>query len=156
MALRRCAAIIASQPVWRRCRASSSAANPQARHQILSNLARHDRQLADKLDVPAGGALSFADLERMDSASLSIVLHHADPELLCQALAGATPLFAQRAIELLGDRAGAALHASLENLGTARLADVDEAQRQVALLARQLEQRGEISPEVRGRLSLAV
>ncbi len=91
----------------------------------------------------------------MDSASLAIVLHHADRELLTLALAGAAPQFAERVIELFGVEA-TAMRRSLANLGPLRLTDVEEAQRQLAALARQLEQRGEISPDIHSRLSLAV
>ena len=133
------------------------AANPQARHRILSNLARYDRQLADRVEgpPPSSPSLSFADLECMDSASLAIVLHHADSELLTLALAGAAPQFAERAIDLLGGESAPVRH-SLANLGPTRLSDVEEAQRQLAALARQLEQRGEINPDIHSRLSLAV
>jgi len=132
-----------------------SAADPQARQHILSNLARHDRALADKLEVPAAPPLSFADLECMDSASLAVVLHHAETELLVLALAGARREFSERAADLLGGQ-GIQLRHALRHLGATRLSDVEEAQRQLADLARQLEQRGEITPEVRGRLSLAI
>jgi flagellar motor switch protein FliG len=133
-----------------------SAANPRARHDILANLARHDRDLAGKLDLPAAPALSFSDLGQMDSASLSVVLHHAQPELLVLALAGAAPRFAERALELFEPDVAGALGAALCNLGPTRLGDVEEAQRQLAELAQQLELRGEIAPEIRGRLSIAV
>lgn len=132
-----------------------SAADPQARQHILSNLARHDRALADKLEAPAAPPLSFADLECMDSASLAVVLHHAETELLVLALAGARQEFSDRAADLLGGQ-GTQLRHALRHLGPTRLSDVEEAQRQLAYLARQLEQRGEITPEVRGRLSLAI
>lgn len=132
------------------------AANPRARHEILSNLARHDRELAGKLELPVAAALPFADLARMDSASLAVVLHHADFELLVLALAGAAPQFAERAIELMGPDDAAALGDALCHLGPTRLSDVEEAQLQLAELARQLELRGEITPEIRGRLSVAV
>jgi flagellar motor switch protein FliG len=132
------------------------AAHPKARHNILSNLARHDPALAGKLEVPAGPPPSFGDLERMDSESLAVVLHHAEPELLVLALAGTTPRFAQRAMELFRSDQAAALRAALCNLGPTRLSDVEEAQTRLAELARQLELRGEITPEIRGRLSVAV
>lgn len=132
------------------------AANPQARQHILANLARHDRELAGQLESPAGPPLSFSDFERMDSASLAVVLHHADSELLLLALAGAAPRFAERAIELFGPAEAQALHKALCNLGPTRLSDVEESQQQLAELARQLELRGEITPEIRGRLSVAV
>ncbi len=132
-----------------------SAADPQARQHILSNLARHDRSLAEKLETPATAPLSFADLECMDSASLAVVLHHAETELLVLALAGARPEFSERAADLLGGQ-GTQLRHALRHLGPTRLSDVEEAQQQLADLARQLEERGEITPEVRGRLSLAI
>jgi flagellar motor switch protein FliG len=132
-----------------------NAANPQARQHILANLARHDRQLAERLDGPSAAPLSFGDLECLDSACLAVVLHHADNEVLVLALAGAKPQFADRAIELLGTEAFAVSQA-LRNLGPTRMSDVEEAQRQLAEIACQLEQRGEIVPDVRGRLSLAV
>jgi flagellar motor switch protein FliG len=132
------------------------AANPRARHDILANLARHDRELAGKLDLPVAPPLSFSDLGQMDTGSLAVVLHQAEPELLVLALAGAAPRFAERAIELFEPDVAGAISSALCNLGPTRLADVEEAQRQLADLAQQLERRGEITPEIRGRLSVAV
>lgn len=93
-----------------------TAANPRARHNILSNLARHDRQLAGKLDAQPRPSMSFADLEHMDSASLLVLMHHAERELLLLALAGAPTRFAERATSLFGEEAGP-LRAALCNLG---------------------------------------
>jgi flagellar motor switch protein FliG len=132
------------------------AADPQARQRIISSLARHDGDLAAKLDVPAGGALKFSDLERMDSASMAVVLRQVEPELLSLALAGAPPQLAQRAIAMLNPTAACGVRAALSNLGPTRLSDVEEAQRRLAELASELELRGEITPAVRGRLSVAV
>jgi flagellar motor switch protein FliG len=132
------------------------AAHPKARHNILSNLARHDRRLAGKLDVPPGTPPSFAHLEQMDSASLAVVLHHATNELLVLALAGAAPRFAERAIRLFRTDQAASLRAAVCNLGPTSLTDIEEAQQRLAELAQQLELRGEIAPEIQGRLSVAV
>jgi flagellar motor switch protein FliG len=75
---------------------------------------------------------------------------------LVLALAGASPQFAERAIELLEPGRARGLGESLCNLGPTRLSDVEEAQRQLAELAGQLEQSGEIAPEDCRRLSIAV
>jgi len=131
------------------------AAPPQARHQILANLARYDRKLAQRVEPPKAPALSFVDLECMDSPSLAIVLHHADRDLLALALQGAGPLFAERAIELLGE-GGTMVRKAMARLASPPMSDIEQAQRQLAELARQLEERGEMTPEVRGRLSFAV
>lgn len=132
------------------------AADLAARHEILANLARHDRRLADQLDLPVAPPLSFADLGQLDSASLGVVLAHAPHELLVLALVAAAPSFVERATQLLGPDRAAPLQQALCNLGPTRLSDVEEAQRQLADLARQLERRGEIAPEIRRRLSVAV
>jgi flagellar motor switch protein FliG len=133
------------------------AATPEARHEILANLARHDRQLASRLEPPAAvQAPSFVDLERMDSASLAAVFDAADAELLPLALAGAAPRFAERAMKILGAQRAAALHAAMCNLGPTPLADIEEAQLQLAEVAQRLEARGRISPQLQGRFSVAV
>jgi flagellar motor switch protein FliG len=133
-----------------------TAASPQAKQHILANLTRHDRALAARLRVAPRPAFTFADLERLDPASLTVVLHHADVELLVLALAGASPEFAERAFELFPADESAALRKALRGLGPTRLTDVEQAQQELAQLAGQLELRGEIAPDRRGRLSVAV
>ncbi len=132
------------------------AANPRAKQHILANLARNDRQLAARLKVPLQSALSFAELEHLDPASLTVVLHHAARELIVLALAGAANEFAERVFELFPPEEARGLREALRNLGPTRLSDVEESQQELAELARQLELRGDIAPEVRGRLSVAV
>jgi len=132
------------------------AADPRAKQHILANLARNDRQLAARLKIPLQPALSFAELEHLDPASLTVVLHHAARELIVLALAGAANEFAERVFELFPPEETRALREALRNLGPTRLSDVEEAQQELADLARQLELRGDIAPEVRGRLSVAV
>lgn len=132
------------------------AASPRAKQHILANLARHDRQLAGKLKIPLQPALTFAELEHLDPASLTVVMHHAAGELLVLALAGAPLEFAERVLELFRPAEAQALRDALRNLGATRLSDVEEAQQELAELARQLELRGEIAPDVRRRLSVAV
>jgi flagellar motor switch protein FliG len=132
------------------------AADPCAKQHILANLARNDRQLAARLKVPLQPALSFAELEHLDPTSLTVVLHHATRELIVLALAGASNEFAERVFELFPPEEARGLREALRNLGATRLSDVEEAQHELAELARQLELRGDIAPEARGRLSVAV
>ncbi len=132
------------------------AASPRVKQHILANLNRGDRQLAGQVKSPPSRPLTFDDLQQLDSASLTVVLHHADSELLLLALAGARPEFAERAFELFPPEEAQTFRAALRNLGPTRLSDVEESQHELAELARQLELRGDIVPEVRGRLSVAV
>ncbi len=130
------------------------AADPRSRQSILSNLARHDRRLADGLDARAG-AVGLTELESLDSASLSTLLKHADEEVMILALAGASAEFAERVLALLGPGAEDVRHA-LHTLGPMRMSEIESAQRQLADLARALQQRGEIQAESWAHLSVAV
>jgi flagellar motor switch protein FliG len=76
------------------------AATPQTKQHILANLTRHDRQLAAQLNGPHSPAMTFAEIEQMDSAALSVVLRHASRELLVLALAGSGVGFAERVFDL--------------------------------------------------------
>ncbi len=131
-------------------------ASPQAKRHILANLSRCDRQLAGKLKVGGTRQLMFADLESLDPATLSVVLHHTQREVLVLALAGARPELAERAFELFPVHEAHALRRALCDLGPTRLSDVEEAQRELAALAAQLESRGDIVISKRGHLSVAV
>ena len=131
-------------------------ASPQAKQHILANLSRHDRQLAGRIKVGGERPLVFADLEELDPSSLTVVLHHAQREVLVLALAGARPELAERAFELFPVHEAHALRRALCDLGPTRLSDVEEAQREMAALAGQLESRGEIVIAKRSHLSVAV
>jgi flagellar motor switch protein FliG len=132
------------------------AANPQVKQHILANLSRHDRNLAGKIHFEAEPAWSFTDLAGVDAASLSALLHHAQREVVALALAGAEPEFAEQALAVLPTDESRWLRDALAHLGPTRLSDVEEAQRELADLAQQLERRGEISLSKRGHLSVAV
>jgi flagellar motor switch protein FliG len=132
------------------------AANPRTKQHILANLARHEHPPVDNVVEAPRPARSFAELEQMNSTSLTVVLHHAPMELLVLALAGAGPEFAARVFDMFPTQEAAALRDALRNLGPTRLSDVEQAQQELAELAHQLEVRGEIAPEPRGQLSVAV
>jgi flagellar motor switch protein FliG len=134
------------------------AASPSAKRHILTNLARHDRQLAARLKAPLAEELAFANLEQLDAASLGVVARQAPRELLVLALAGASVEFAVRVCELLEVEMGGSLAQALRQLGPTRLSDVEEAQNQLCELAAQLALRGEIALPAchRGHLSVAV
>ncbi|HUY91736.1 MAG TPA: FliG C-terminal domain-containing protein [Pirellulales bacterium] len=120
-----------------------AAAEPAAKRTLLANLARHDRPLAGKLR-PQPPAFDFDDLERLDDAALSRVFAAADTELTTLALAGASAALVERLLAPLSPVERRQFNRLTENLGPLRLSDVEEAQRQIAELARQLAWQGEL------------
>ena len=132
------------------------AANPRTREHLLANLGRPTSEPSPETAPPAGPPPRFSEVERLTGTALSVVLHHAPRELLVLALAGARPEFAARALEQFPPREAQSLNSALLHLGPTRLSDIEEAQRELAVLVRQLEERGEIVRPRRDHLSVAV
>lgn len=133
-----------------------SAANPHTKQRILATLSRRNAPAERDAPRAAQSPFTFADVQRLDSASLTVVLHHVSGEVLVLALAGASPEFAARVFEMFPASEAAALADALAHLGPTRLSDVEEAQQQMAEMAQQLEARGEIAQLVRRHLSVEV
>jgi flagellar motor switch protein FliG len=118
-----------------------AAASPQAKREILANLSRHDRHLAGRL---VEREFRFSDLEQISGRSLALVLETAGMELTVLALAGAGPTLHERMLAAVPADTAAMLTGALEGLGPTRLSDVEEAQHELARVARQLEAEGRI------------
>jgi len=131
------------------------AADQQTQRGILSNLAAHDRQLAHTLAPPRPLAMSFAEIAQLDDASLLRVLHGVDAQVAVLALAGASPNLMERVLGHLPVAEARTLQYALDHLGPTRLSDVEEAQRELAAVAEQLEHQGYLVRSTR-HLSLAV
>ncbi len=127
-----------------------AAVGETGRQALMSNLRRHDHQLADHLSTEeptanALQALSFDELLELDDAQWRALLRRAELEVVVLALAIAPPGTVERFAELLPAHDESALRMRLLRLGPARLSDVEAAQRQLAQLAFELEQRGELA-----------
>lgn len=138
-------------------------ADPQVQRDLLANLARYDRQLAERLTsappepapaVPAkldagvqvDSTLTQAAqlvpapiaLEQLDSRSLRQTAEMIDREVLILALAGMSPRLADRVLEQLSAADRQQLRRAVESLGPTRLTDLEEARHRMELLAGQL------------------
>jgi len=131
------------------------AASPEAKENILANLARHDRKLAARVKLPPR-KLEFAELEQLENASLGMVVRNVRSELLVLALAGAEPQFVERVYEVLPPDDAQALAESLRKLGPTRLRDVEHAQHELAQCARHLQICADAAPDRGGRTHLSV
>jgi flagellar motor switch protein FliG len=118
-----------------------AAASPRTKRGILANLSLHDRQLAGRL---VDREFRFADLEQLSRDALAAVMEAAGVQLAVLALAGAATALHQRLLAAVPADTAAQLTAALDRLGPTRLSDVEEAQEEMARLARQLEAAGHI------------
>jgi len=109
--------------------------------QILSNLASHDRRLAERLSPRR---LAFADLTRLDDVTLSAIFEAAKPELAVLALVGAPPELIDRVLSRFPAAQADSIRNQLNHLGPIRLSDVEEARRRIAELAQRLAAEGRI------------
>ncbi len=106
--------------------------------QILDNLARHDRALAERLGPRP---LAFADLADADAGVLSAVVRSIDANVLATALIGAAADVQERFCGLLPQSEAEKMRKQIESPGPIRLRDVEEARRRLAAAA-QREMRG--------------
>lgn len=117
------------------------ASGPAIGTQILENLARHDRRLAERLG-PAEPR--FEELLALDDTALAAVLAAAELELVALALLGAPPAWTQRLLAVMPPREAEWARQRLASPGPLRLSDVEEARRRLAALARRLALEGKI------------
>jgi flagellar motor switch protein FliG len=112
-----------------------AACDPQKRGAILANLAAHDQPLAEQF---GHREVTFADLARSDDAALVTVLRRAEPEVVQAALLGAPSAIVEQFLASMPKEQAKRLRFKLDHPDPIRLSDVEEAQRQIAVLARQL------------------
>ena len=127
------------------------AAEPALRREIMSNLARHDRALAERFSPRQ---IEFDDLRHLDEATLATILAAAGAELTRLALAGADAELVDRILAPFSAAEAKQMRRMIERIGPLRLSDVEEAQREVARVARDLALDGTIAwPESHGALA---
>lgn len=110
------------------------------RYRLQANGDVHE-QRRTKPDSPK---LAFADLASFDDRSLRSVFAAAEPAAALLALTGADDRLLQRVLRQLPGKDAAVLRQRLEHPGPVRLREIEQAQQQLAAVASQLVQRGEI------------
>lgn len=119
-------------------------AEAPVKREILAKLAQHDCALAERL---CPQQFEFSDLERLDGEMLTTVLAAANEDILRLALAGADTELVERIFGRFSSAEARWLRRSIEELGPTRLSDIEEAQRQVAAVARRLALEGRLKFE---------
>ena len=128
------------------------AARPAARRAIMSNLTRRDRGLAERLHPQR---FEFDDLRRVDDPTLAAILAAAGSELSRLALAGADEELVERILQPLNPAEAKKMRRMIERQGPMRLSDVEDAQREIARIARDLAMNGTIELPQRTELLAA-
>lgn len=106
---------------------------------ILSNLALHDRELADQFVRPSHQPqLRYEDLAALDDETLLTIYGQAGPELAVLALAGSSVELVDRILARLPAKQARLLRHELDHLGPTRLSDVEQAQQELVRLAQQM------------------
>lgn len=88
--------------------------------------------------------LTFDHLQAVDDRSLQTLVRSVEPEILVVALKGADERLRTRLLSGMTARAAATITGEMETMGPVRLAEVQEAQKQVINKARQLAEAGTI------------
>ena len=108
---------------------------------ILSSLDETNHTAAQKI---RSLLFSFEDLTKLNASSAQVLIRSIDREILIKALKGSTRNIKDFFFSQMSQRAAKACQDELDILGPIRLKDVDDAQRIITNLAKDLAAKGEI------------
>ncbi len=108
---------------------------------LIKNMKRRDRAMADTIEDEM---FIFENLRELDFKSLGAVLRSADAAVLSIALKGTDKSMAERCLATMSARAADTIRDEIAEMGMVKRADVEDAQRTIMLIARQMAASGEI------------
>lgn len=109
--------------------------------QILERLEEFDPELADEI---RNRMFVFENIVQIEDKSLQKVLRRVDNKTLAMALKGTAAEVSQKVMRNLSQKASELLKDDVEVLGPVRIRDVEQAQREIVNIIRQLEDQGEL------------
>jgi len=109
---------------------------------ILSHLRERDADLATEINDLM---FIFEDLVSLPSTSIQAILKEVNTNTVALALKATSPELREKVFDNMSERAAAMLKEELEYMGSVRLKDVENAQKEILDVARRLEESGEIS-----------
>ena len=108
---------------------------------FLETLEESNRDSAERIK---GLMFTFDDLNKLDPASIQVLLRTVEKDKLGLALKGASEDLRDLFFSNMSERAGKIMREDMDALGPVRLRDVDEAQGMMVTVAKDLSDRGEI------------
>lgn len=118
-----------------------------AEARILRDIRKDDKDLMAAIQ---DNMFVFDNLGKSDDRSLQTLLRTIEPERLVLALKGADEVLRERLLSCMSVRAAAGIRDEMEALGPVRLTEVQEAQKQIVAVARQMADAGTIVLAGRG------
>lgn len=109
---------------------------------LLQMIRKRDAALARQLEQQM---FRFEDLAALDRKALGAVLREVDAAVLALAFKGASKAFTEQAFATLSARAAQSIRDDMAEKGQVKKADVEEAQRTIAAVARRLADEGVIN-----------
>ena len=113
----------------------------QTESRFLSALEERNREAADKIRTLM---FVFEDLKKLDNGGIQTLLRAVDKNVLAMSLKGASDDLRQMFFTNMSERASKLMKDDMANMGPVRLKDVDAAQAQMVITAKDLAAKGEI------------
>jgi len=109
---------------------------------IIDGVSEIDSELAEKIQDLM---FVFDDLATIDDKGIQMLLREISSETLVTALKGSDEAIKQKIFTNMSKRAGDMLKEDLEAKGPVRLSDVESAQKEILMIARRMQEAGELS-----------
>ncbi len=113
----------------------------QSEDRFLLSLEERNRDSAEKIRALM---FTFEDLSNLDPGGVQTLLRNIEKNRLALALKGSSEKLRDLFFSNMSERAAKIMREDMESMGPVRLRDVDEAQQQMVLIAKQLAETGEI------------
>lgn len=108
---------------------------------IIEKMEEMDRDITDNIkDL----MFVFEDLKWVEDKAMQVIIRGSDMKVVIVALKGADDAIQSKFFNNMSRRAAEGLKDDIENSGTLRLTDIEEAQKSILNIARDLEEKGEI------------
>ena len=111
-------------------------------NRFITALEERNRESAERIKALM---FTFDDLVRVDSAGIQVLLRQAEKDKLSMALKGGSEEVRDLFFKNMSERAAKMMREDMEAMGPVRLRDVDEAQAEIVVVAKQLADAGEIN-----------
>jgi flagellar motor switch protein FliG len=113
----------------------------EAEQGIMANMEQHDSNLAEAI---MDEMFTFDDLIQIDDRGFQTLLREVSSDMLIVALRGAPDELKEKILRNMSKRAAETMREDMENRGPVKVSDVEDAQKEIISIVRQLADDGQI------------